>query len=99
MEQSFLQRGGHLLAEDCLSKFDGGGLHILGSFSQVSSSSTRLTSCKAQRGGCMSVNGSVDVSGSNAFHRCVAFEDRDAGRILGCMLLWNWTSQIFKACH
>ena len=76
VKQDFLQHGGALSVDSCNSQDAGGGLHVGGIFNQSSNSAARFTACRARVGGCLGVDGSVLMSGSNTFERCVAFGDR-----------------------
>ena len=79
VRRNFFQHGGDLIVESCLSHHDGGGLRIAGTFSQASNSSAGFKACRAQRGGCMSVAGSVYLSGISRYSQCVAFGDPETG--------------------
>ncbi|CAE7351307.1 unnamed protein product [Symbiodinium sp. CCMP2592] len=77
VKQDFLQHAGELLVDSCSSNTNGGGLFVGGTFNQVSNTSARFAACRARAGGCLGVNGSVYVSGSNTFEQCVAFGDAE----------------------
>ncbi|CAE7351298.1 unnamed protein product [Symbiodinium sp. CCMP2592] len=72
VKHDFLQHAGELLADSCKANGNGGGLRVGGDFIQLSETSARFTACRAQIGGGLSVDGSVNVSGSNTFEKCVA---------------------------
>ena len=81
VEQDFDQLRGELRVTSCKSRSHGGGMQVRGNFNQQPGGAATFSSCQASgRGGCISVERSMNLTGQNSFHGCTARGTGKSGR-------------------